>query len=59
MSQKKWHPGQAKTESYGAEVLILSVLLHLWINFEGKKYMRKDTPMGKLGHVGGKLSSVF
>lgn len=57
--QKKWHAGQAKTESKRTKVLILYVLLRLWVNFKGRKYMRKDPPVGKPGHAGEKLSSVF
>lgn len=57
--QKKWHASQAKTESKWTKVLILYVLLRLCVKFKGRQYMRKDMPVGKLGHVGEKLTSVF
>lgn len=55
--QKKWHAGQAKTKSEWTKVLILYVLLCLWVNFKGRTYMKKDTPMRKPGRVGEKLVS--
>ena len=34
VSQKKWHPSQAKRESHWAKVLISHVLFRLWTDFE-------------------------